>query len=547
MPDFNTEYIIGLRTKVRKAYSFKHKDDPSKLDALNEVGNSHKNAFLDNLKKDLVEQTGDLNVLSISWLKNFFFKEELTNYNKSYILRLEEYCRKNRKNRKNNKLVLLLILVSAVLLTVLLLLWTFGIFSDKSHEEIIVDSRKKIYNGCVFGNNELNHNILVLPFKDIKGNSSRNDIGFVISRRLDSLGKKDSLNFIVKFCDSILPTDYDISYYKELKSNYNADHIIYGFANSDCSQSRDLICFNYITDYESPNQRIKSNFTDNTYSNFKVAGLAQLGEGYLQENLDYLIYYNAAIGAYGNGNFQKAINYSNLLLQLPIASADVDRAKIYLTLANSYESLFKDEIALDYLQKLASIESPYRYFAYLQLGYTYATFDQTELALTFLKQSIDERATFEAFNLLYALNIRIEDHRSNLFLMNKALQFFPENKKLLYNRAYSKKMLGDDDGFKNDSQLALHNVKNDSQMNIITANPKVTEVWLDQLSYTKFLGLHQKIIREQGENIDPDSLRKYIQRIKTFYRKDFYDQIHYWDKWLIDSVNNSKTLDFKFE
>jgi tetratricopeptide (TPR) repeat protein len=406
---------------------------------------------------------------------------------------------------------------------IILIITIFNQYSPKNASDKTIVKSEPILYECIFDNDTTQHKILILPFKNIQDGSGKQDIGFVLKQRIDSLSKADGLNINIKFCKGLVPKEDESYYYESLKGKYNANHIIYGFVTAECSQANQKICLNYITEYKNFENLIENQFTESSYGNFKEISLEELNKGSLQEKLDFLIYWNALVGALNTGKFEQVILYSDKLLGL----SEYNHPLIQIYRGLAYREMYKYELAMISLHKAAKAESIYSSLAYEELGNLYYVFEDFKKAKICYERALKNRKHVKTYHSFYIVNDSLKKHQENILLMREAISFFPSEYQFQYYMALSKKQLGRTDEFKKDS-IALITKIGENEFSEILAYPirlarminKVTKA-----SYMRSLENRLFTLNTKKTTIsDADSLFKDFCRIKTFYPDYFFDE-----------------------
>ncbi len=184
------------------------------------------------------------------------------------------------------------------ILGALIILWAPIIFYYFS-KPLSTALTKKIYKP-VFDRADARFKILVLPFDkecSYQGMSPQ-DIGKVISKRLEELNHKDTLNLIARFYDdSINLVNFTIQKADSVMKYHHADQIIYGsYSSKQCEGgTSDKICFNYLTDTSKLKILAKPDKVD--YNMIDMPSLEALRNGKGQEDIDYVIYTIAGVSS----------------------------------------------------------------------------------------------------------------------------------------------------------------------------------------------------------------------------------------------------------
>ena len=371
---------------------------------------------------------------------------------------------------------------------------------------------------CIFNPDPEKHQILVLPFKDIDGEKKKENIGHVISRRLDSLNKADTLNIKVRFCNKFNPDINEDSYFKKIKESYNADHLIYGFySNHDNNEDKnsEKVVLNYLTSFSQELFKIPNNYTDSSLGIFKQITLDEIGRGRLQENLDFLIYYNAMIASFKNNKFNKVLYYSNILLKYE----SKNKGKLYFYQGLAYGSLYKDDLSLIKLLKALEYQDINKYVVHSAIGFTYGKYNQNQRAKYHFEKAIKINSSNYTYGYLYALNKRLGFNKENVNLSQRLSEIYKDDRRFyLYWKTIANKPFINKENYIKDS--IFYKEKN-SWRNYSLKNPHLAEL------HMQIKGIQSSQILIKGNKITnkhiktnllkhPDSLLKDLIRIKTF-------------------------------
>lgn len=157
-------------------------------------------------------------------------------------------------------------------------------------------------------------NILVIPFNKVcEYNGKSFDVGYVITERLNKIIMEDSLNAKVRYdSDFIANKNFSEEDAKELLKITNSDQVVFGsYTSSDCN-IQDEICLNYITSEKFFIPFERSNLK---YNEFVPVTLSSLREGFLQEQIDIIIYWLAAVGSFQKKKTRlKTVQYLDILI-----------------------------------------------------------------------------------------------------------------------------------------------------------------------------------------------------------------------------------------
>lgn len=227
----------------------------------------------------------------------------------------------------------------------------------ESVEVSLSDVNSQNTSSCYFENDSLNrYKILIVPFEKMGGFNGNTNIGKEIENRLDRLNQGDSLNLQVHYCKDFIynkkSDDGDeTQYYTRVMNEHNANHIIYGakvevgdYNNPDLTQLQVNYCVK-------PNTELSRKIQFQTQSEYSLVTLADLSNGVLLGDIEYVIYLNSAISLYNRGDYLRAINYLDLVNDVGQGRYDYIklRSKLNAHLGNL-------ETALKYADELFTIK-----------------------------------------------------------------------------------------------------------------------------------------------------------------------------------------------
>jgi len=152
-------------------------------------------------------------------------------------------------------------------------------------------------------------NVLLLPFEPLeKCKYKETHIETALVRRLDSLNVSDNLNLQVKF--DTLHCIHTCEEAEALGKKLRANLVIWGDLYEHCSPDTTEACLKYInlSAKSIPGVDNKGG-TDVT----KLASLAEMKQGKLQKNIDYILYWTAAARAYKKSNFALALSHFKIV------------------------------------------------------------------------------------------------------------------------------------------------------------------------------------------------------------------------------------------
>ncbi len=506
-----------------------YEKEPKKMVYLESEYTSEKNPFLQLLSTLLINrfEEGSHNVdsddtkkritgFSPTSLARIFFKDDYLDTGDEVIKKLNIFCTEIEKEFKNpNKLskkaIRIFLLIAFILFTLL------GLKKCLNSDAVpnSTTTNVKANDDCRFISDSLKEQVLVLPFKLIDKKLGRGDVGYYIKERLDDLNRKDSLNMSIIFCQEFVPTNDSPEYFESIKAKYNANHMIYGFSNTAISE-QGKFSFNYLTEFEQY-ESIKPNFVGNSYKDLHPTDLKQLSEGYLQGDLDFLIYWNAMLVAYNSGNFVKALSYSENLLK----PSSNEVALIYLYRGLCYERISKDDLAIDSYRY--ALKTPSKYDSYLsqRLGYLSTLYNKNQQAKIYLKRALKTPRQFEfVVNSLYIVNDRLRAYNDNLLLLEEASIRLPNlDNHYKYLRFLTYKAIGNQKEYVRDS-IKLRQRVSEDEFSTIPIHINELKMSFDINRNIKIDAIDKRI---QFELIQPlkgqklDSVFTDYQRIKKLY------------------------------
>lgn len=428
----------------------------------------------------------------------------------------------------------------AVLVFIILLASSIFIFKPPFIFKDFSDNKSSIYlyeetMYCMFNPNEEKHQILILPFKNIDGKDWKKDKGFIIYGRLKELSEKDSLNFDIKFCHKLLSEVYDESDYKRIMEEYNANHIIYGFVDcaSNSNSNEDELCLNYITDLKLPEVlKTKSIYTN--YNQFEKASNRELRKGKLQEELDYLVYWNALVGAFNNKKYRKVIQYAKKLEKYPVK----DNIPLDFYIGFAYHSLYKIELALHYYQKVIKnskkiIEEDHLGYilnTHLNIGEIYLSLRNFKASEYYLSRALKIKPTKKNYKTVFKLTRKFKKYNENLELMKLAVNVFKDDYLLKYYYAISKKDVGMTEEFERDSLKIINELNPKQRRSLFEGEDVFFNIRAKTIIVNGALGATENgLFNRLRKDIDGkrtrnrDSIFKDYLRLKSFFPNYFFD------------------------
>ncbi len=538
-----------LIKRLKNAYRIIHRGDDKKMAHLDDPGKSTSNKFINSLRVDLDKRFGNeekrkennkdgiktVTGYSLDSLRRFFFENSYLKINPRTVSNFEIFCKEiESRDNKFNKFVFTLkekftsykysfwvLIVTPILFLVLIISPFLGNKNSVSDG----DKTTSDISGCYFTSDSTKHKILILPFKDYNSDIKNRDSGRTIAERLDSLNKVDKLGLDIIFCENINPTTTDVNYYKNIKEKFNADHIIYGYYSKDdtaCAEgntTKRRVCLNYITEFESPFETISKISTHSSYGNFKEASLKKLNKGYLQEDIDFLIYYSALQLSINNKEKKEAsMRYFNKLAEFGKKEA---QGRLYTASAefnyshfNDYYAITGGLVALDFISQK---DNRLQAIAHNVIGRVYTIYGENKRALYHLTESYDKSIGITSFDFLFKANFELKYFEDNIKLTNAFLKeinntnskIFKKEERFnfLYINSFSKKLINPDYNFKPDSidisNRYKKNYKKDFKIPFSTRKNLWNNAVYNRISNFLFEGRKNNptIILKEGENV----------------------------------------------
>lgn len=188
--------------------------------------------------------------------------------------------------------------------------------------------------------------VILLPFKRYENCAFRNmEIESRIADRLMQMNEQYKLNLNVRLDSADCISTYEES--QELAERYNANMIVFGDLYEKCNPDTSKACVKYKL------RNIKNISTDSGNTGLKnINGMEEISEGYLQEDIDYIVFWSIGISLYNKHNYGLSIKYLENIKLIK----DRKYSQVYYALAfcnmwiGKYEnaiSLFSDFIELD--------------------------------------------------------------------------------------------------------------------------------------------------------------------------------------------------------
>jgi len=232
--------------------------------------------------------------------------------------------------------------------------------------------------------------VLILPFKpDINSNDLHIDYKNQIKESLQVKSDKEKLNVKLMVLDNIKFPTSDIEA-REVGETFKADIVIWGnFEENKLGPSGLRIRYAIIKETNIVSNRIIGDTEMQPLSN-----LRQIREGYLLNDIDFIIYWIEVRNAYRNGDFKSSISKLNRILEL--IKNDTLEVETYMQLGQFYYEFNRGQDALKCFEKALAAQTTYLSPLHIDLTQTYASI-------------------CSAYN-------RIQNYEKAIFYCNKALE-----------------------------------------------------------------------------------------------------------------------------
>lgn len=194
--------------------------------------------------------------------------------------------------------------------------------------------------------------ILILPWnRECLLEDKKYDIGYVLSRRLEELSKQRHINIQVRYVTDSIHSIIDADFARKLMYNQHADQVLYGsYSLSECEGGApDKICFNYQTN---PKQwQLKERHANERYVMSNLPhGLDDIRNGTGQEDIEYVIYWIAAMSVMRDQNFPKAVELFTSIKDYK------DKAPVLFQISNCYHFMKDDANTKAFLGKALQLD-----------------------------------------------------------------------------------------------------------------------------------------------------------------------------------------------
>ncbi len=156
-----------------------------------------------------------------------------------------------------------------------------------------------------FTENDSAFKVLILPFDPLEDCSTReSDLAKAVYKRLVSLKEQDTFEISVKYettqaCPATFAEGRDIG------NDFNADLVIWGETYEKCLLDTAKACLKYVLLKEARYKIERVGSTDIQ----RFASVAEITQGYLQKDSDYIIYWTLGLEAYTKNDYTTALEY----------------------------------------------------------------------------------------------------------------------------------------------------------------------------------------------------------------------------------------------
>lgn len=209
----------------------------------------------------------------------------------------------------------------------------------------------KIYDHSIkaFNTSKESYNVLLFPFEPLeKCTYKKTNIENAIISRLLELSERDNLNLRIKF--DTLDCIHNYAEADSIGRILRANLVIWGDLFEHCSSESEA-CLKFVNilprDSEVPTI---GNIGESRIEKF--TSLSEVKEGKLQKNIDYIIYWIAAVRAYSKTKFSVALNHF-----IKIEKSGFSNSELYSYLASCYINLRSPYEARFYFEKALKIDS----------------------------------------------------------------------------------------------------------------------------------------------------------------------------------------------
>jgi|GEM_PF-4193962 len=198
------------------------------------------------------------------------------------------------------------------------------------------------------------YNIMLLPFfPDRECKIIDTDYERQIIERFNQLIAKDRLNASIEFFENMDCPNNDLEVL-EIGKKKDADLVIWGAYDENCAEEN-KIRIRYVAvnqTYISESRKVGD--TDSQ----KLQNLEDLRAGYLQKDIDYILYWSLATSEFDKGNYRVALKYSEAF------DYDICDVNFFPLVAASYKILEQDKLFENFIKKTSKCGTllPERYF-----------------------------------------------------------------------------------------------------------------------------------------------------------------------------------------
>ena len=154
--------------------------------------------------------------------------------------------------------------------------------------------------------------ILILPFDPLEHCESQDsDMGKTIYKRLVELKEQDSLNISVRYdTNQFCPSGFEQG--KSIGSEFNADLVLWGETYERCEIDNLKACLKYVL-LKGEDIPIKRQASTGIES---VSSMTDISQGYLQKDIDYVVFWTLGSEAYAQGRYRTAVERFAKVLRL---------------------------------------------------------------------------------------------------------------------------------------------------------------------------------------------------------------------------------------
>ncbi len=292
-----------------------------------------------------------------------------------------------------------LIIKVTKLLVLGILLLSIIIMGFQQHDNIYACVKNKVTK---FNSQDTtNLKILLLPFKmDENTQGGKVDFKGPLVERLNVIKSKEGLQIELLSLQKIkcLADDEELvtdEKPREIAESKNADLVVWGsyeLAHDSNQNDRKSIRLRYAL---TKNFQVDRSKQEGDTEMQRIDELKQLRQGYLQEDIDYVLHWVQGMTAYEKGNFKLALHHFEEILN---DSTEYKDLETYWRICEIYQDLGKINEALKYAEKAVKIsednfneDHPKRASSYNQMGVTLMLLGKYDLALEYINKAIEIR------------------------------------------------------------------------------------------------------------------------------------------------------------